>query len=679
MMKLDVLREELNASIASYARLKCPELEPLRSDYDESLPFEFVSAVRGLYAVSRAPEKCTGEHLQRLIGFRLEHLGECDLALKFVCVGGTNGKGSVATKVAHGLRAMGHRVGLMVSPHLLSVRERCVVDGCPIRIDEWLGIHAFLKRRAEIAHCSFSWFETLTLLACLYFWLRKCEFAVCEVGLGGRKDPTTIFPSKELSIITSIGYDHMDLLGCTREAIAREKAAIIKQSGICLLGPTCRDLSVFRQVQNATLVFSRPQPTFQEENETLARLAIGFLLNSVPALSLSLPDAPARFQSLGLAVGSHIPVILDVGHNVSAMEQLARVLRIRYPKLKHLKVMAAISKKRKLEIFDPLLSVVGASHTECVYLPCTHEFVKPWGENLNDNSASWNAFSSGMRNTPSDKSLRSLVTHVLLHSPNMELSASFSPDDGSALIEPCAVPLSVQRNCVCVALITGSFFSVAEVLSALGVPDPASLLSTPAKEVEAVMTTDSETGDCSRELWTFRYESARKFTQPVPVQLTQPHRAKDESLLNINQSVFFVSSYSDRIAETLRTQPNSVWYQLDSSVVPLAYPESQRLDLVEGNWAKTLQVLMDYAPGEISLRDYPETEQSSSATPMSDAVCSEAAGYYSEGVDVYVEGTKSEVMQRFMNLVARGLGSLTGSKRKYVEEIVNMRRFKLTK
>eukprot|EP01054_Gregarina_sp_Poly1_P002255 Gregarina_sp_Poly_1__2254@NODE_15_length_23029_cov_81_474305_g13_i0_p6_GENE_NODE_15_length_23029_cov_81_474305_g13_i0NODE_15_length_23029_cov_81_474305_g13_i0_p6_ORF_typecomplete_len440_score46_76Mur_ligase_M/PF08245_12/2_8e19Mur_ligase_C/PF02875_21/6e02Mur_ligase_C/PF02875_21/0_0004_NODE_15_length_23029_cov_81_474305_g13_i082419560 len=385
-MRLDVLKEELLGSISRFQDLNQEHYETIRPDGDIEVPQLFRDALKALEQVKRLPENYAGEHLVRLNEFRVA-LGEPDLRLKIVHVGGTNGKGSVATKIAYGLCAQGYRVGLLTSPHILSARERVSVDGVPIRYDEWMGIHNFIKLKEQKLGMELSWSQHFTMLAALYFWLRKCEFAVCEVGLGGKLDSTNIFPSKVLTVITSIGLDHCNVLGDTREAIGAQKAAIINPHGVCVLGPDCRTLDSVATVattKSAALVFTQPKRDILAENDRLAQTAVSFLLNSSFNPPLDLPEIPGRFQFIA-KTNTYVPVILDVGHNVSAFEAITSMFKWRFPNVRHLTVMMAISKKRKLSIFDPLLSIAGEEHTKFFYLPCEHELILPWNEERNDN------------------------------------------------------------------------------------------------------------------------------------------------------------------------------------------------------------------------------------------------------------------------------------------------------
>lgn len=152
---------------------------------------------------------------------------------KTIHVGGTNGKGSTAHTIAAVLQCAGYRVGLYTSPHLIDFRERMRVNGEMISETE---VVDFVERfRSMQLECSPSFFELTTIMAFEFFARQKVDVAVIEVGLGGRLDTTNII-SPELCVITNISLDHTALLGYTPEAIAREKAGIMKTGVPVVIG-----------------------------------------------------------------------------------------------------------------------------------------------------------------------------------------------------------------------------------------------------------------------------------------------------------------------------------------------------------------------------------------------------------------------------------------------------------
>ncbi len=154
---------------------------------------------------------------------------------KFKCIhiAGTNGKGSTSHMLAAILQQAGYKTGLYTSPHLKDFRERIKINGEMISKDFVVDFVEKTKTISEQIQPSF--FELTVALAFDYFEKQKVDIAVIETGLGGRLDSTNII-NPILSIITNIGYDHMDILGDTLEKIAAEKAGIIKQNTPVVIG-----------------------------------------------------------------------------------------------------------------------------------------------------------------------------------------------------------------------------------------------------------------------------------------------------------------------------------------------------------------------------------------------------------------------------------------------------------
>jgi dihydrofolate synthase/folylpolyglutamate synthase len=188
-------------------------------------------------------------------------------------VGGTNGKGSVAVLAAEALRAAGHRVGLYTSPHLVTVRERMVVDGRPIPAAAFAAWTERLQPHLDPTGASF--FEATTAIAFADFAARHVDIAVIEVGLGGRLDATNVV-SPLACVVTHVALDHTDYLGPTLEHVAREKAGIAKPE--------------------VPFVIGEPDPVIAALLETTARDA--------GARPLRVPPAAVYPAPLGLA-GPH--------------------------------------------------------------------------------------------------------------------------------------------------------------------------------------------------------------------------------------------------------------------------------------------------------------------------------------------------------------------------------------
>lgn len=184
------------------------------------------------------PRKWKLERMENL----LSSLGDPRPGLKFIHVAGTKGKGSTSAMIAFILSEAGFKVGLYTSPHLVSFRERICINGEMISEDQVCELVARLRpqvdeaKKYEDRFGYISFFDVYTTLCLLFFALEKVDFAVMEVGMGGRLDATNVVLPL-VSVITQISYDHTISLGNTIEAIATEKVGIIKDNGYVITSP----------------------------------------------------------------------------------------------------------------------------------------------------------------------------------------------------------------------------------------------------------------------------------------------------------------------------------------------------------------------------------------------------------------------------------------------------------
>ena len=179
-------------------------------------------------------------HLDR-VRMLVERLGDVDRASPIVHVAGTKGKGSVCALVTSILTQAGYKVGLFTSPHLHSVCERVRVGLEPISTSEYASLVGEIWPAVESVgrdgeYGGVTFFEMLTVLAMAHFRNVGADFQVLEVGMGGQLDSTNIV-MPEVSVITSISLDHVNVLGDTIEKIASAKAGIIKDGTPCVVGP----------------------------------------------------------------------------------------------------------------------------------------------------------------------------------------------------------------------------------------------------------------------------------------------------------------------------------------------------------------------------------------------------------------------------------------------------------
>jgi dihydrofolate synthase / folylpolyglutamate synthase len=262
-------------------------------------------------------------------------LGDPQKAFRSALIAGTNGKGSVAKL----LSSMMPAAGLYTSPHLVRLNERIRIGEQEIPDDELKDVFEAVKLAAETAKGLLyppTYFEIVTAMAFLYF-RGRVDFAVIEVGLGGRLDATNIV-EQDVSVITSIGMDHQEFLGNTLDAIASEKAGIIKEKEPVVIGPSA-DLLPIREKAGARLIRAE-QPDLEKYPGLAPKLAgrhqmenIAVAVRAAECLGIAQPDIvrgvntavwPGRLERIGR-------FLLDGAHNVPAAHALAAYLKEFHP------------------------------------------------------------------------------------------------------------------------------------------------------------------------------------------------------------------------------------------------------------------------------------------------------------------------------------------------------------
>jgi dihydrofolate synthase/folylpolyglutamate synthase len=202
------------------------------------------SCLDWLFSRHRLVMKTGLERVERL----LEVAGHPERKFRIVHVGGTNGKGSTSSMIARMLAEHGFRTGLYTSPHVIDFTERITVNGTPIPPQSVVDLVERLKDGADEVEATF--FEIATAAAALHFAEQGADIVVAEVGLGGRLDATNALDSA-LSVITRIALDHTDVLGNDHASIAAEKAGIIRDGGVVVCGAEGVALDVIRGVAAA--------------------------------------------------------------------------------------------------------------------------------------------------------------------------------------------------------------------------------------------------------------------------------------------------------------------------------------------------------------------------------------------------------------------------------------------
>lgn len=272
--------------------------------------------------------------LDNIIKFA-EHLNNPQRYFKSIHVGGTNGKGSVSHALASVLQEAGYKVGLYTSPHLKDFKERIKINGQ--EVSEAFVINFIETNKPFLESNSLSFFEMTVGMAFDYFSKAKVDIAVIEVGLGGRLDSTNII-RPQVSVITNIGLDHVKILGNTYQAIAREKAGIIKSNIPVVVGETQEETEpVFKnaaEANNAPLYFAdqlikRDYKTdlkgnYQKRNIKTAVQTLR-VLGNFNILEKSLKDGLLKItNNTGLKgrwqiLGTYPKIICDTGHNLEAL------------------------------------------------------------------------------------------------------------------------------------------------------------------------------------------------------------------------------------------------------------------------------------------------------------------------------------------------------------------------
>jgi dihydrofolate synthase/folylpolyglutamate synthase len=328
----------------------------------------------------------------------LETLGNPQDAVPIVHIAGTNGKGSVTAMLSNVLTMAGHKTGRFISPHLISVRERIAIDNESISAEPFA--KAVFKLKAHLEELDWprddwpTYFEFINIVAYQYFVAQNVDVAVFETGLGGRLDSTNVVQAPVLTVITSIGLDHMKLLGDTLAAIAFEKAGILKQNVPLVLGgnlPAEAQSVIVKQanVMSAPMFQAHPDdllvepslsraetglvirkvstgdsfrlsltPPYQKDNAAIVLSCVeqlreqGFAISSA-ALGEGLATTvwPARFQLFPKE-----RILVDGSHNADGFLALAEALRFYYTDTPFIWSLS-LRNNRPIEVFLNLLDV----------------------------------------------------------------------------------------------------------------------------------------------------------------------------------------------------------------------------------------------------------------------------------------------------------------------------------
>lgn len=187
----------------------------------------YLEALDYIYEVPTTKPTYSLDRMKGILGF----LGNPQDKLKIIHVSGTNGKGSCCALLSSVLQMAGYTVGMFTSPHLIDPKERFVINGKEINDKDFIQVASKVKKAQEAVNANIGTFDKLTAMCFEYFYKKKVDIAIIEVGIGGLYDSTNIIKSSLVSVIMNIGLDHTELLGNTIVKIAKQKAGIIKKKG----------------------------------------------------------------------------------------------------------------------------------------------------------------------------------------------------------------------------------------------------------------------------------------------------------------------------------------------------------------------------------------------------------------------------------------------------------------
>jgi dihydrofolate synthase/folylpolyglutamate synthase len=366
--------------------------------------------------------------LERMRAF-MKELGDPQDRYPTIHIGGTSGKGSTSTIIAAIVKAEGKRVGLHTKPHLKSMTERARIDGIAISEERFAAIlesmMPAIERTAAVAGRP-TYYETLLAIAFVYFAEENVDIAVIEVGLGGRLDGTNII-TPLVAAITSIGFDHMDVLGETLDDIAREKAGIAKP-GVPLVtyidddearrvvSDTAaavgtpfvdvaatvhvEDVRLARDGQSFSIVTPRARydistPMLGEFQRRNTATAIAVLETLPPEFGASVEQVESALASLTIPgrmeyYPGHPGVLFDIAHNAEKAEHLVRSLQEHFPDRRFTFVVAIGESKDAREILRQFASlparfiftsfeIAGRAPTKPQRLAAIAESLGSWG------------------------------------------------------------------------------------------------------------------------------------------------------------------------------------------------------------------------------------------------------------------------------------------------------------
>ena len=312
--------------------------------------------------------------------------------MKFIHIAGTNGKGSCTEIISNILIKQGYKVGKFISPHLIKYNERISINKKEISDKEMSDIIEELEPLIEIYNKTeiekITLFELETIMALLYFYRNNVDFVVLETGLGGLYDCTNIITKPLVSVITSIGYDHMSILGETLPEIAYQKAGIIKENSHTVIfeqGPSIDNVfineckkknNILHIIRNTDISHYSFDENFQYfDYKDMRNLCIN-LKGKIQIKNASIAIEVMKIineygykvdtQNIlnGLKTVIHKGrmeqlndkprIIYDGAHNEPAIENLLDMVKMYYPKMKRMYIISILKRKNYKKMLEIL-------------------------------------------------------------------------------------------------------------------------------------------------------------------------------------------------------------------------------------------------------------------------------------------------------------------------------------
>jgi dihydrofolate synthase/folylpolyglutamate synthase len=385
------------------------------------------------------------EQMQQLC----HRFGNPQKTFQTIHVAGTNGKGSVVTKMAVALQSAGYLVGLYTSPHISTFRERIQIN--QKKIDEASATKLLTTIFNAEESKSATFFEITTLLSFLYFAEQNVDVAVIETGLGGRLDATNVIHPL-LSLIISISLEHTEILGNTLEQIALEKAGIIKPYVPVVIGPRVpHDIisSICKEKHVSLFQVQGNFDTYDEENSAIAKKGLELLRTRFEISDKDIAKGiqsrpPCRFEILEQGT-----VVLDVAHNPDGFIQLQHFIR-KYFSDRKIRYVCGISKTKDVR---GCFKILNETHSD-IHLVC----------------------GANGRGVPVDE-LKEMAVRAGIDKIKLHVHATLEKNLSSAL--------EIAKTNNELVVVCGSFFIMQQVRSFLGLNDEQDVLDLNEKKVDS--------------------------------------------------------------------------------------------------------------------------------------------------------------------------------------------------